>query len=350
MKIDKNHMGNISNGNHSTTQQTQPTVGRVSANAFRRDILNLGNTSSPFQLYSPSAADNGSLRDGVLNAISQTRAGTPSAFFAPAVAAKMRPPKPIDFSSYYTMPPEEVMPILDQLSEEIFNTDFSAMTALQIYEWIENRFIETFGENFMMGSHLMGNIPFDGCLDRAGITKNSNFTYIQIGIRFNSWVCHHIRGSKSAFDVNRERRFGNKNDGEIVNALKAEQSQPLTNRGLAIVAGELYSVGITDMKVSGMGHVVDVLIGSPTTRPAGELMPPWDNMEASWGRHLDSPADRSLSIMFAAHNKLMSDRDNMSNPYILRFRDLLVHFGGRLGSDGLFILDLDDELFNILER
>jgi hypothetical protein len=347
MKITTNHIGSFLNATRLTTQQSPSAVGRTSANTFRRDTLDIGNTSPPFQHYASPTAD-GSVRDSILNTISQTRVGTPQAFLTPAFAAITRAREPIDFSNYYTMPPEEVWPILDRLSDEIQNTDFSEMTALQIYKFVESKFTEAFGENFMMGLHLLGGIPFDGDMHDAGISKNSNFAYLQIGINFNAWVNNLIREPDSFFEVNRERLFGGKTDGEIVDALKARQPQPLTNRGLAIVAGELYSVGITSMKISGMGIVVDTLIGSPTVRPAGELMPPWDEMEANWNRQLDRPAGRALSIMQAAQNEHMRQDDNMGNPELLRLRDLLVHFGGVLGTDGLFMPDLEDELFEML--
>ena len=57
-------------------------------------------------------------------------------------------------SNHYDMEWHEVKPVLIELQQELNNTNFTGMTDTEIYDYIENRFIEVFGKDFLMAYNL----------------------------------------------------------------------------------------------------------------------------------------------------------------------------------------------------
>jgi hypothetical protein len=133
----------------SNNSKLLPIPQTGSAESFR-------NTFAGFRQNPTSAvASSGNSRENVLDAIAQVRATTaPALASMPAVSSV----KTFDIRSYYTMPPEDVKPLARELSEELHNTDFSGKTGVEVYEYIESKYKEVFGEDFMIAHSLFGSL------------------------------------------------------------------------------------------------------------------------------------------------------------------------------------------------
>ena len=290
-------------------------------------------------------------RENILNTISQTRSGTAAVFYAPPI---IRSNEPATVRGYYSMPPEEVKPMLNKLTEELENIDFSGKTAAEIYEYIENKYKETFGEDFMKGSYLLRNLwaTTEGSVNpnvNKDAEKYSNFAYTEIGNHFDWATTNYTYGkgvicsNTSLWDINRERLYGDMSNGEIMDALKAKYPKPMTNRSLTLMAGELWSIGLMDL---GVGSYVKA-----HSQKLGEIgihgtMPPWEELEERWNKVLDKPAD--LSLLGAIHNVLLRDKDSSKNPYVIQTQDLLMKLGVETGRGGFFLHDLTLELLELI--
>ena len=135
-------------------------------------------------------------------------------------------------------------------------------------------------------------------------------------------------------------------DGEIMDALKAKYPQPMTNRSLALMSGELYSIGITNI---GFGSYVSALTLKSGESGTYDTLPPWEVLEQRWNKLLDQKAN--LSVLFAVQNESLSDKDARLNPYVLRIRDILVNlFGATIGPDGLLEFNAGDAFLEALDR
>ena len=289
-----------------------------------RDVL-----ASNLQSSIAVAVSSGSQRDSILDAINQARVLTPSAFTGtPAGAVR----EAFDIRKHYSMPPEDVKSKLDKLEEEIRNSHYIRMSDSDIYHLIENKFIEAFGEDFMIGFNLLQNVPGAGMFNNPDGTVN-NSVFIEIGRSFNDLVSSKI-GIDEMHKVNRERLYGNKSDMEIVDAIIAKHPQRLTNRCLASITSEMYAVGLPDN--IGFSKYVDLLF----ERYGDSSMSEWSDFEEVWNRLLSKPAD--VQEMAFMHNGAL--RDEGKNPFVIRVRDILVKLGAKLGPNGYF-LDPNGEPF-----
>jgi len=280
-----------------------------------------------------SAVSNGNLRDNILNNISQARiTASPSFNAAPAGAVKEQ----FSIRDHYSLPPEDVKAILNQLQEEIRSADFSGMSNLEIYEFIEGKFIDAFGEDFMMGHNLLGVVPNSDMFNNPDRVM-SNYEYVEIGNSFNDLVGGKV-GFGEMHKINRERLYGSKNDSEIIDDIIAKYPQRLTNRHLALIASEIRSVGISDN--IGFGRYVDDLFEKSGDRPMSQ----WVDFEDRWNGMLNQTANVQ-QMAFLHNGSLIEAR---SNPFALKSalqtKDILVKLGAILGPDGLF-LDPEGESF-----
>jgi len=310
---------------NKAAKQYKPVYGTLSTNSvFRSDSLSLGNVDSPYQTYST-------------NNIASAYSATPAT----------RANQPFNISNYYTMPPKEASQMLRLLQEEIFNTDFSDMSGLETYEYIESKYIEAFGKDFLVGSHLLGPVYVSGSNLSEADKENTNYAYVRIGQDFYAAVYYHTLKDRisegSFFDINRKRLYGDMSNGEIMDAVKAKYPQPLNNRSLALIEGDLYSIGITSI---GVGAYAAALILRPGEDGTYDTVPPWTVLEERWTKLLDDPAD--LQLLCAVNNELLSDAPD--NPWFLQIRDLIAKLGATIGSDGLLQYDATDSFLDALER
>jgi len=330
----------------------QPNANSSTAGKFQ---MPSSQQSMAFRMQTaPIGVDQGSLRDNILSNISQARVTASSSFnTAPAGAVR----ESFSIQDHYTLPPEDVAAILSQLEYEIHRADYSGMTTKQAYEWIENKFVDAFGKDFMIGFNLLQIVPGSDVSNDPD-KVSSNYEYVNIGRTFNDLVSGSI-GFGEMQKITRERLYGNKSDIEIVDAIIAKHPERLTNRCLALITSEMYSVGIHDD--IGFFDYVSMLF----EKAGGGSMSEWTDFEKVWNSLLDRPAN--VQQMAFPHNKAIED--DGKNPYVQRVVDILVKLGAKLGPNGYFLdpdgdpfveldveygsLDSDDlfdEFFNDLEK
>lgn len=308
-----------------------PTPQASSANAYR-DVLASNKTNSI-----TTAISSGSQRDKIIDAINQARVFTPLAFTA---TPKQRANETFNIQNFYSMPPEEVKPLLKKVEEEIRSADISNMSNIEAYEWIENKFKEAFGEDFMMGFNLLHCVPANDIWNSEDRII-SNYDYVHIGLSFNNMFWNKI-GYSEGLQANRERLYGDMSDSEIIDSLMAKYPQPMTNRDLALVSAEIKAVGISDD--IGFFRYVDSLIKRPDELPWESTFPSFNEFEERWNMILNQRAD--IQHLAYLHNDNIND--SRPNPHaqtwIMQTKDILVKLGAILGPDGSF-LQSDKRIF-----
>jgi len=317
-----NSINNFVQKNSNFLPAPQPVQGQ----SFR-DVLSGFQQGSTTHTVSQSGT-----KSNVLDAISQVRVTAAPAFLSVPTAAVR---EPVDIRSFYTMPPEDVEPLARQLREELNNTDFFGKTGVEIYEYIENRYIETFGADFMMGHSLLGVLHNTGAdLNSPDADKTSNEQYMIIGADFYNSVNFHIRANLGpdtpASEINRIRLYGNMSNWEIMDAIIAKYPQRVTNNCLALIDNDLKSVGLSPL---GLGRYVETLILKSDECASNGTMPPWDVLEKRWSNILSRPAD--VQLLAYLHNDLLID--SSGNLSVLLTKDMLVKLGAELGPNGLFL-------------
>jgi hypothetical protein len=110
------------------------------------------------------------------------------------------------------------------------------MTDIEAYAFIEQQYIDAFGENFRL-AHALG-MP-------QGLTK-----YSIIGSSFYFALTEHFNligvngGALTIFNVNRERLFGEATDDEIFDYIRAKYPETLTYHDFILMHDEMRSVGL----------------------------------------------------------------------------------------------------------
>jgi hypothetical protein len=231
-------------------------------------------------------------------------------------------------SDHYKVPLEEVMPTLKQLRQELDSKDFTRMTDIEIYDYIENRFMETFGEDFRMAQCLGLDDP-----------NSTNHNFRQIANTFDHILQGHfgdfVGGPNFTRDVNRERLFGDMSKDEIMDIIRAKFPENLTYRDLALMTSEMYSVGVFSGRSGGFA-------GSSQFNPDGSMKPALSQIEHNKNilKTLDLPV--TISDLVMGHNYIVSNfrpGETLTQGQI-ESRDFIIRFfGARLGSDGLFIIN-----------
>ena len=346
-------------------RQLQPTSNQQLTNPiFSKNAFILGE-KSPCQAYTVSSANIGSSRDNILNSISQAR--VLASAFTTEPLAKTKATEPFSIRDYYNVSPNEVVTILSQLREEVNNADYSGMSTAETYERIENRFKETFGEDFMTGYNLLLLVPGNNN-DINEVRPVTNYEYVNIGIAFNNILTGKI-GWEERTMIHRTNQYGDMNDGEILDTIIAKYPQPLTNRDLALITSELHACGINPDN-SCFGVYVEELVAGANEKAWDDNWPSWEEFEQRWNALLNERAD--IQHMAYLHNKNISYPRNEPHhlPFIAQTTKILEKLGAKLGLDGLFLQsenrvysdinarltnrnepdDLIDELLENLER
>ena len=281
-----------------------------------RDVL-----ASNKQSAIATAVTFGSQRDSILDTINQARVNAAPEFNGvPAGAVRG-----FNIQDIYDMPPEDVKQALALLKDEISYNNFSGMSGKEIYERIENKFIEVFGEDFMMGFNLLQHVPGSVMSNDEG-REITNYEYIEIGRAFNELVSGAV-GFDEMFKINRERLYGNKSDMEIIDDIIAKYPERLTIHNLAMIVADMQSVGINDN--IRFGNYLDILY----ERHGDSSMSDWSDYEKVWNSLLKKPANVQ-EMAFQLNGAI---RDEGKNPYVMRARDILVKLGAVLGPNGLFL-------------
>ena len=130
-------------------------------------------------------------------------------------------------SKYYPIPEDEVVQSISNVRHIINNTDLSEKSDIEKYDFIENKFIDTFGNDFLMARDL--SFP-------------STMFYL-IGVEFTNTLEKHIDNPEQ---VNRDRLYGDKSAGAVQDEIRAKYSDDLTNRELILMVNEMRSTGVLD--------------------------------------------------------------------------------------------------------
>jgi len=130
---------------------------------------------------------------------------------------------------YYPIPESKVIETIREVRHVINNEDMAAKTEVERYDFIENRFIDAFGKDFMIARDLF--IP-------------SSMFYM-IGVEFNDTLGKHIENPEQ---VNRQRLHGNASAEVIQEKIRNEYppNEALTNRNLFQMVGQMRSEGVLD--------------------------------------------------------------------------------------------------------
>ena len=275
---------------------------RPADTVFRADSLTIGNIASPYETYSAEK---------------------------PATSKN----EPWCISNCYPMSQYEVLPKIREVRQEIGNADFKGMSDFEIYDWIENKYAEAFGKDFMMAYNLGVSDPID-----QPSSETTGFNFVGIGSSFLGALHKQFGDAASGLrpaypEINRARLYGDMSDTEIKDAIRAKYppNAHMTNRDLQLMSGELSSVGLISSRVpigffattfDSNGQMIDILDGYGQ----GRLM----------AKILDEPVD--FSLIFGLLNNYT--RLGRNEPFETELRDFYVKYlGATIGPDGLLYPD-----------
>jgi len=300
MYIDEIITSPVLTDNYVSATQCQPVQSAEEINpVFTNDIVSIGEVESPYQTYSATSV------------------------------AKPESTGVFDIGSHYSISEEEVIPSIREVRSTINNTDLSEKTDVEKYDWIENKFVESFGSDFMMAHNL--NLP--------------SSMYYLIGVEYTDTLSKFISDPEQ---VNRQRLYGDATTTEIQNKIRDEYPETLTNGDLFLMVNDMRNAGVLDgnslrsIGIEGTQRVLDTLglIKSysiyNTQAFNGEVRPlSIEDRDKRWMRILDDPVKVNnllrLYNEWTKSGKVALDKETA---------DFLVDFmGGKLGSDGLFILE-----------
>jgi len=129
----------------------------------------------------------------------------------------------------------------------LFETNFTGMSDVEILDYIENFFIEKFGENFDKAFVLdiRSDEFYAEHASRGMPSPNGERDFFHIGFMFR-WIQGQIFGPdpERRQAAHRERLFGDKSDDEIRETIMDRFSPPLTYRDLATMHREMREVGL----------------------------------------------------------------------------------------------------------
>jgi len=237
-------------------------------------------------------------------------------------------------SQYYPISESEVILKIAEVRHAINSENLSLKTSIERYNFIENRFVEAFGKDFMIARNL--NLP--------------SSTFYMIGIEYNNTLNRHIENPEQ---VNRQRLYGNASTESVQNTIRNSFPANLTNRDLFLMVNQMRNAGVLDSaSIRSLGandakRVMDTL--ALLNKYARFLTMPKD--ERSRALTIDERDRRwvdKLNDAVSTHDLLCTynvwalyDRVNI-DPDSTKF--LINHMGGELGENGLFIVDAFDDI------
>ena len=270
-------------------------------------------------------------------------------------------------SDHYKVPLEEVVPALRKLEAELKAFNFSGMTDIEIYDYVESRYIEVFGEDFRMAYHLGVDDPKSNCPNFNSLSYNMVNNLIRTGgydsntgklldsanfrsifNSFNSILRDHfseyVGGYDRTRDINRERLYGDLDKFEIMDAIRAKYPESLTYRDLALMTSEMYDVGLTSFAMRGYGDFCDEY------NPDGSRKQTQNEFNESVIRKLDLPVDVSSILSgynYAVQNLRAGETLSQAS---FDLRDFAIrYFGAVMDPNGLFLINekVDIDLQNL---
>jgi len=233
-------------------------------------------------------------------------------------------------SKYYPIEETEVVGKIVEVRQIINSQDLSGKTDIEKYDYIENRFIDTFGKDFMMARDLY--LP-------------SSMFYM-IGVEFSDALGRHIQNPEQ---VNRQRLHGDATAAEIQDKIRSNYSADMTNRDLILMVNQMRNEGVLDIdSVRSLGEagarkLMDTLAtvkkymrySTKSSEQGGTAAMSLAERDRNWVAILDKPVN--LHQLLATYNVWKQygkvDIGQDSAPFLVK------HMGGVLGSDGMFIID-----------
>ncbi|MCL2661738.1 MAG: hypothetical protein FWE83_00205 [Oscillospiraceae bacterium] len=233
-------------------------------------------------------------------------------------------------SKYYTIPESQVVPKIIEVRQIINSTDMTGKTDAEKYNFIENRFVDAFGKDFMMARNLF--LP-------------SSMFYM-IGVEFNDTLGRHIENPEQ---VNRQRLHGDAGSETIQNNIRNNFPADLTNRDLILMVNQMRSEGVLDVNTvrsvgnDGARRIMDTFAvlrnyirystksndeGGLGSLSAAERDRRWINM-------LDRPVNSGQ--LFNTFNVWKQYGRMDICPNTTNF--FVDHMGAKLGPDGYFIVE-----------
>ena len=174
--------------------------------------------------------------------VSETPAPTP-----PVAAASVAESTGASYvDQYYPISEADVIPKIREVRHIINNTDLSGKTDVEKYEFLENRFIDAFGKDFMMARNL--NLP-------------SSMFYM-IGVEYIDTLGKHIENPEQ---TNRIRLYGDVSAENVQNSIREKYPEELTNRDLFMMVSDMRNAGVLDSNsirsvgVSGAQRIMDTM-------------------------------------------------------------------------------------------
>ena len=260
-------------------------------------------------------------------------------FQAPPVTATVvgAAAEPFDIRNYFPPLSADELEIRLREARSLSFANFSEMTNIEIYDFIENWFIDNFGENFMK-AHNLGTAWINSHYSECGTIFFSKAELNDIGLAFNSVLSNVFGGAENAREVNRERLFGDMGKDEIRDTIRARYPQTLTKRELFLMFSEMEAAGVFNGEPR-TGTTVGCVLYS--YRSFSTLM-----SQSSWESILNEPVNVPL-LLGGYNDKLYIDRRPPSAQATSFLKEI---FGGVKGSNGWFIGAINVRTINVSEE
>jgi hypothetical protein len=198
------------------------------------------------------------------------------------------------------------------------------MTDIEAYAFIEQQYIDAFGEHFLLANQLS--------------MISSQTQYATISGSFYRALEEHFGikgvngGSIIIHTINRERLFGDASLDEVHDIIRAKFPETLTHRDMLLMHYEMRSVGLFDIDDSWVlapgrkGYGIGGLSGTISGLAHGHPSIPWEKM-------LHMPVN--LSYLFGAFNIWQWQGEYDASPALLQFMTRTL--GGQFDDRGWLI-------------
>jgi hypothetical protein len=321
------NIGNIFASNapqaHGFMASRFQTSGNVQSFSNVRTNIRQSAASNSFQQNSPISGN---------AAAHVSQAFTSPSSVSGATAARNAPVEPFNINNYFNnIPEDEVWNMVSQLGHTIRRTDMSGMTAVEAYDFIEQLFIEAFGEHFLLADQLQ----MSQSMTKYAIIGSSFYYllsehFINNGVNGEAFTRY---DSPALFNINRERLFGDATDDEIFETIRARFPETLSHRDFLVMYHEMRGVGLLNNETPdgwpapgrnelGMIGLMRSISGLAFSHP-----------DIPWEINLHKPIN--IPYVLGKYNMWQWQGEFDRTPMLTEF--LVREFGGEFDSRGWFI-------------
>jgi len=243
------------------------------------------------------------------------------------------PIEPFNIFDYYPELSQDELNYKLELAKIMFgpNGDFAGKTNVEIYNTIEEWFINEFGENFKMAYYLGTEAQHKYCMVGENPVRFKELN--DIGDTFLRLVSVALGGREIARETNRIRLFGDMSIEDIKDEIRAKYPMNLTNRDFILMFSEMEEIGAFDREVKTGTTISDVLSGYLHFSVAvSEANGEWRGKLLNWNSVLNKPVDRSL--LFGVYNDALYVNRRLPSKEASDF--LVKFFNGEKDDRGWF--------------